>query len=90
MGATLYVLILYYVPATGLYSNLVDELGIDGKLKQIEPVSITSTNRFKNYAITNESPTMTTMTFHMTRSVAVGNFKLSAALTLIYTFQLFI
>lgn len=49
----MHVLVLYYVPATGLYSNLVNELGIDGKLKQIEPVSITSTNRFKNYAITN-------------------------------------
>lgn len=43
----------YHVPATGLYSNLVDELGIDGKLNQIEPVSITSTNSFKNDAKIN-------------------------------------
>lgn len=52
VDVTVYVLVLYHVPATGLYSNL-DELGINGKLKQIEPVSIKPTNRFKNYAITN-------------------------------------
>lgn len=53
VDVTVYVLVLYHVPATGYDSNLVDELGIDGKLKQIELVSIKATNGFKNYAITN-------------------------------------